>query len=108
LVRPPRFEGKTKLGVFATRSPHRPNRLGLSVVKFMKLEERAGNIHLFVRGVDLVNETPIFDIKPYIPYADVIEAKAPLFDSPPERSEVIWKCDPPAIRKLIEETIALD
>lgn len=109
LVRPPRFEGKIKLGVFSTRSPHRPNRLGLSVVRFLKLEEKTNSIHLFVGGVDLVSGTPILDIKPYIPYADSVSgARAELFDSPPERSNVIWKCTPPPEKKLIEDIVALD
>ncbi len=108
LVRPPRFEGKMKLGVFATRSPHRPNRLGLSVVKFEKIEERGDGIHLFVSGVDLVDGTPILDIKPYIPYADRVEAKADLFPNAPEKYQVVWKCEAPLEKKLIEETIALD
>ena len=109
LVRPPRFEGKMKLGVFATRSPHRPNRLGLSVVKFEKIEERKEAIHLFVSGVDLVDGTPILDIKPYIPYADsVLDAKAPLFSEPPVRIPVIWKCEAPSEKELIEKVIALD
>jgi len=109
LVRPPRFEGKMKFGVFSTRSPHRPSRLGLSVVKFVSLEDKNGEIRLVVSGVDLVSGTPIFDIKPYIPYADSIsEARAPLFENPPEKTPVLWKCDPPPEKKLIEETIALD
>ena len=108
LVRPPRFEGKLKLGVFATRSPHRPNRLGLSVVRFLRLEEKGNSIHLFVGGVDLVDGTPILDIKPYIPYADsVVDATADLFEAP-EKSKVIWKCNPPPEKKLIEDVIALD
>ena len=78
LVRPPRFEGKLKLGVFATRSPHRPNRMGLSVVKFLKIEERKDFVHLFVSGVDLVDGTPILDIKPYIPHYDSVpDARVP-------------------------------
>ena len=108
LVRPPRFEGKMKLGVFSTRSPHRPNRLGLSVVRFLKLEERNNSIHLFVGGVDLVDGTPILDIKPYIPYADsVTDARAEQFQVP-AKSTVLWKCAPPPERRLIEEIIALD
>ncbi len=70
-VRPPRLGGNTKMGVFATRSPFRPNALGLSCVKLLSLEETAENgtvIH--VAGADLMDGTPIFDIKPYIPYAD--------------------------------------
>lgn len=108
LVRPPRFEGKMKLGVFATRSPHRPNRLGLSVVKFVKIEERKDSIHLFVSGVDMVDGTPILDIKPYIPYADSVIATAPLFAEAPEKKNVVWKCNAPAEMKLIEEIISLD
>lgn len=109
LVRPPRFEGKMKLGVFSTRSPHRPNRMGLSVVKFLKLDVREDSIHLFVTGVDLVDGTPILDIKPYVPYADSIpEAKAFPFATAPERVKVVWKCDPPIERRMIEEIISLD
>ncbi len=108
LVRPPRFEGKMKLGVFSTRSPHRPNRLGLSVVKFLKIEERKDSVHLFVSGVDLVDGTPILDIKPYIPYADSVKAEAPLFAEAPEKKNVVWKCDAPFEKNLIEEIISLD
>lgn len=108
LVRPPRYEGKMKLGVFATRSPHRPNRLGLSVVKFVKLEERSDGIHLFVSGVDLVDGTPIVDVKPYVPYVDSVEAVAPLFAQAPEKLPVIWKCQAPPEKSLIEQVIALD
>lgn len=67
-VRPPRLGGNIRKGVFATRSPFRPNRLGLSVVRLEAIEAGA----LIVSGADLMNETPIFDIKPYIPYADSI------------------------------------
>ncbi len=70
-VRPPRLGGNTRMGVFATRSPFRPNNLGLSCVKFLGLEETAefGTV-IHVGGADLMDGTPIFDIKPYIPYAD--------------------------------------
>lgn len=70
-VRPPRLGGNKRVGVFATRSPFRPNNLGLSCVKLenIKYDEKKGNI-LIVRGVDLLDNTPIFDIKPYIPYCD--------------------------------------
>ena len=70
-VRPPRLGGNTRVGVFATRSPFRPNNLGLSCVKFegIKKDKIHGNI-LVVSGVDLLDNTPIFDIKPYIPYSD--------------------------------------
>ena len=70
-VRPPRLGGNTRMGVFATRSPFRPNALGLSAVRLdsIELDERLGPV-LHVSGADLMDGTPIFDIKPYIPYAD--------------------------------------
>lgn len=70
-VRPPRLGGNTRMGVFATRSPFRPNSLGLSCVRIVGLEQTEENgtvIH--VAGADLMDGTPIFDIKPYIPYGD--------------------------------------
>lgn len=70
-VRPPRLGGNTRMGVFATRSPFRPNSLGLSCVRLLGTEETANNgtvIH--VAGADLMDGTPIYDIKPYVPYAD--------------------------------------
>ena len=70
-VRPPRLGGNTRMGVFATRSPFRPNALGLSSVKLLGVEhtEEYGTV-LRVSGADLMDGTPIFDIKPYIPYGD--------------------------------------
>lgn len=70
-VRPPRLGGNARMGVFATRSPFRPNALGLSCVEIISIEQTPENgtvIH--VAGADLMDGTPIFDIKPYIPYAD--------------------------------------
>ena len=70
-VRPPRLGGNTRLGVFATRSPFRPNNLGLSSVKILGLEKtRDYGTVIHVAGADLMDGTPIFDIKPYIPYSD--------------------------------------
>ena len=70
-VRPPRLGGNTRIGVFATRSPFRPNNLGLSCVKLLGIEhtQTSGTV-LRVAGADLMDGTPIFDIKPYIPYSD--------------------------------------
>ena len=70
-VRPPRLGGNTRMGVFATRSPFRPNNLGLSSVKLLGVEhtQEFGTV-LHVGGADLMDGTPIFDIKPYIPYGD--------------------------------------
>ena len=69
-VRPPRLGGNTRMGVFATRSPFRPNNLGLSCVKLLGTEQTAQGTVLHVAGADLMDGTPILDIKPYIPYAD--------------------------------------
>ena len=69
-VRPPRLGGNTRVGVWATRSPFRPNPLGLSCVKLVRVETTAEGPVLTVSGADLMNGTPIYDIKPYLPYAD--------------------------------------
>ena len=71
-VRPPRLGGNTRVGVFASRSPFRPNGIGLSVVKLLKVEKTAQGICLVVGGADLLNGTPILDVKPYLPHADCI------------------------------------
>ena len=70
-VRPPRLGGNTRMGVFATRSPFRPNPIGLSCVELAGVEyDTADGPVILVKGADLMNGTPILDIKPYIPYAD--------------------------------------
>lgn len=72
-VRPPLLGGNKRMGVFSTRSPFRPNNIGLSAVRLMKIEytKNEGPV-LLVEGADLMNGTPIYDIKPYLPYADSI------------------------------------
>ena len=72
-VRPPRLGGNTPMGVFATRSPFRPNPIGLSCVKLEKIEITKDGPVLHVSGVDMKNDTEILDIKPYIPYTDCRE-----------------------------------
>ena len=69
-VRPPRLGGNETKGVFATRSPFRPNPIGLSSVKLERIEETSEGPVLIVSGIDMRDNTPIFDIKPYLPYAD--------------------------------------
>ena len=69
-VRPPRLGGNKRLGVFATRSPFRPNAIGLSCVKLVSVDKTPEGLVLTVSGADLMNGTPIYDIKPYLPYAD--------------------------------------
>lgn len=69
-VRPPRLGGNARVGVFASRATHRPNPLGLSKVALERIEMSQGEVKLHLGSVDLVNGTPIFDIKPYLAYAD--------------------------------------
>ncbi|MBQ9728509.1 MAG: tRNA (N6-threonylcarbamoyladenosine(37)-N6)-methyltransferase TrmO [Clostridia bacterium] len=71
-VRPPRLGGNKRVGVFASRSPFRPNPLGLSCVKIERVEERKDELVLVISGADLLDGTPIFDIKPYLPFADCL------------------------------------
>jgi len=69
-VRPPRLGGNKRVGVFATRSPFRPNPIGLSCVELIGIEKNCDGTILVVKGADLMDGTPIYDIKPYIPYVD--------------------------------------
>ena len=72
-VRPPRLGGNKRVGVFATRSPFRPNPIGLSCVKLVRVERNENEgLTLIVSGADLLDNTPILDVKPYLPYADSI------------------------------------
>ena len=91
IVRPPRLGGNARMGVFATRSPFRPNPIALSCVRLAGIEETAEGTVLRIRGADLMDGTPILDIKPYIPYADCKEDAAGGFASAPaaETLEVI-------------------
>jgi tRNA (adenine37-N6)-methyltransferase len=74
-VKPPRLGGNKSLGVFATRSPTRPAPIGLSVVRCEGISEREGKIYIQLSGIDLLDGTPVLDIKPYVPYVDcVLEA----------------------------------
>jgi tRNA-Thr(GGU) m(6)t(6)A37 methyltransferase TsaA len=78
LVRPPRLGGNKKLGVFATRSTFRPNPIGISVVKLNRIEQRfsgqqSSEVILHISELDLLDGTPIVDIKPYVPYADIVD-----------------------------------
>lgn len=73
MIRPPRLGGNQKVGVYGSRSPFRPNRIGLSVMKLERVENRNGKTVLHVLGADLVDGTPILDVKPYIPFVDAIE-----------------------------------
>lgn len=84
MVRPPRLGGNKKVGVFASRSTHRPNPLGLSVVKLDSIENTNHKISLKISGHDLLDQSPIIDIKPYLPYADSIPQAARGYAPEPE------------------------
>lgn len=71
-VRPPRLGGNTRIGVFASRSPFRPNNLALSCVKLKKITEENGKWQITIGGADMLDGSPVFDIKPYIPYTDSV------------------------------------
>ena len=95
-VRPPRLGGNTRVGVFASRSPFRPNRLGLSSVKIAGIDAGRGVIR--VLGADLADGTPIYDIKPYVPYADSHpDARGGFTDSAAwQPLDVVFECEVPA------------
>ncbi len=112
-VRPPKLGGNERRGVFATRSPFRPNRLTLSVVKLDRVE-LDGDLapRLFVSGVDLVDGTPVLDIKPYVRYADSIpEAHSGFANEAPQPVPVRWDCPslpPEEVRLIIDQSLALN
>ena len=105
-VRPPRLGGNTRVGVFASRSPFRPNRLGLSSVKIAGIDAGRGVIR--VLGADLADGTPIYDIKPYVPYADSHpDARGGFTDSAAWLPlEVVFECDVPAEWQAGDESVA--
>jgi len=69
-VKPPRLDGKQRFGVFATRASFRPNPIGLSLVELDSIEQQGGKLLIHIKGADLLDQTPILDIKPYVPYSD--------------------------------------
>ena len=100
-VRPPRLGGNARMGVFATRSPFRPNAIGLSCVKLeeVRLDEKLGPV-LYVSGADLVDGTPILDIKPYLPYADCHPEATGGFTDPLSAQKLEVSCDPALLAGL--------
>ena len=115
-VRPPRLGGNIRMGVFATRSPFRPNHLGLSCVRFDRIEEHPtlGPI-IYVKGADLMDGTPIYDIKPYVVYADSHpEAKSGFVDQTAWKSleveipEHLARLFSPADLETLRQTLSLD
>ena len=94
-VKPPKLGGNRRMGVFATRAPFRPNGLGLSSVKLTEIRDTKDGPVLMVSGADLMDGTPIYDIKPYLPYTDSHpEAKAGFTEDITEKPlEVLFDCD---------------
>ena len=120
-VRPPRLGGNRRLGVFATRSPYRPNPIGLSLVRCAGMVQEPGRFGLRVEGHDLIDGTPILDIKPYLAYADRVQqacVPAEFAGAPPTRLAVHFATeametlrrhpDGERLQRLIRETLALD
>ena len=114
-VRPPRLGGNTRMGVFATRSPFRPNPIGLSIVKLEGLEQHPdyGTI-LHISGADLMDGTPLLDIKPYIPYTDAHpEAAGGFASAQPDKLDVLFppqwlRCIPEAKQAALLEILSCD
>lgn len=118
-VRPPRLGGNARLGVFATRSTFRPNPLGLSVVELAGVRAGADGVFLDLLGADLLDGTPVLDVKPYLPYADAIpDARAGYAPGPPPvrlpvsfapAAEQVLAAHPePRLRDWLVEVLALD
>ena len=103
-VRPPRLGGNQKIGVFATRSMYRPAPIGLSVVKLKEVRKVGKSIRVYVNGSDLLDGTPIVDIKPYIQYSDaVIDAQSGYAQEEPARKSVMWSKDAEQQKNLLLE-----
>lgn len=106
-VRPPRLGGNKRLGVFATRSPQHPNKMGLSVVKLIKIE----NGSLLIEGGDFLDGTPVFDIKPYIKEIESIPAATSGWTSEAsnEKLEVVFDCEcDEDLKQKIVQVLSLD
>lgn len=103
-VRPPRLGGNVRMGVFATRSPFRPNPLGLSPVRLEGMEQTDGlGTVLHIRGADLMDGTPVYDIKPYVPYVDAIPEAAGGFASEPASERLAVDCPPEFLAQLPDD-----
>lgn len=119
-VRPPRLGGNQRRGVFATRSPFRPNRLGLSVVALREIQCTGADVTLYFSGVDLLDGTPVVDIKPYVPYVDsVSSATNAMAEVPPALLQVTMDASiqetcqrladrHPRVDELIKQILAQD
>jgi tRNA-Thr(GGU) m(6)t(6)A37 methyltransferase TsaA len=121
-VRPPRLGGNQRIGVFASRAPFRPNPVGLSAVALESIDCKSGHCQLHLRGADLLDGTPVLDIKPYVPYADALpEARGGFAAQAPESELTVQFSDVaahqcaeleasgiPDLRELIEQLLRAD
>lgn len=120
-VRPPRLGGNQRVGVYASRSPFRPNPLGLSAVKLLSIDYEDGKVSLQVQGADLIDGTPILDVKPYIPYGDSIPTATGGFaeEAPRPTLQVVfsdlagkqieqYQNETPELETMLRETLSLD
>lgn len=117
LVAPPRLAGKRKVGALASRSPFRPNRLGQSLVHLKEVRPHSHSIELLIFGGDFLDSTPVYDLKPYLPYCDVAPDAVASWATPPTAMPVEWR--PEALEGLnnlgfgqfkvaIEQTLGCD
>ena len=103
-VRPPRLGGNQRMGVFATRSPFRPNPLGLSCVRLLEIrQDREQGPVLVVAGADLMDGTPIYDVKPYLPYADCKPDAVGGFAARPKGADLAVDCSPALLDRVPED-----
>lgn len=102
-VRPPRLGGNERVGVFATRSPFRPNNIALSCVKLIKVDKNGSEYSLIVDGADMLNGSPIYDIKPYIPYTDSVPDAKYGFADEQQNHRLVLSDDEGLLNKLSKE-----
>lgn len=108
-VRPPWLGGRERVGLFASRSPHRPNFLGLSVVRYQGMRKEGGTLFLDIAELDLLHGTPIVDIKPYVPYSDRVEGAASGFVRfSEEKIKVRFSSEADAACRIYEEKSGRD
>ena len=119
-VKPPRLGGNKKIGVLATRSTFRPNPIGMSAIKLDKVEVN-NETRLHISGLDLLDQTPVLDIKPYIPYSDsILDTAAGFAEIPPDADHDVdfseqaisvitqYGNEVPALKQLIEQVLQQD
>lgn len=102
-VRPPRLGGNKRVGVFASRSPFRPNHIGLSCVKLEKVERSQDGVSLLVSGADILDGTPVLDIKPYLPLADCIENATGGYSEQGENHRLKVECSEELLAQIPKE-----